>query len=84
MMLNETQIVDLWLLFTDHNDNVPASLAERYVELLVDFGTGDSLLKKCMGTDPTFDEAIKFYLEEDEDFDDDDDDDDDDDELDLY
>ena len=72
-MLNETQIGDIWLLFADYIDKKHLeTAAERYVDLLADYGVTDRVLQSAAGVDHTLDQAIEYYLdEEDEDEDDD-------------
>jgi len=75
-MLNETQIGDVWLLFADYIDKkVIDSVAERYVELLADFGVTDRILNGATGIDGALDSAIEYYLDEESDDDEIDDDD---------
>jgi hypothetical protein len=65
-MLNETQIGDIWLLFADYLDKKQIEVAaERYVELLADYGVRDSVLEGATGVDGTLDSAIEYYLDED-------------------
>jgi hypothetical protein len=72
MMLNETQVVDVWLLFSDYIDKKQTeAVAERYVELLADYGIRDKVLQAATGTDATLDQAILYYLEDEDDCDDD-------------
>jgi len=74
-MLNETQIGDVWLLFADYIDKkVIDSVAERYVELLADFGVTDRILNGATGIDGALDSAIEYYLDEESDDDEIDDD----------
>ncbi len=64
-MLNETQIGDIWLLFADYVDKKQIEVAaERYVELLADYGVRDSVLEGATGVDGTLDAAIEYYLDE--------------------
>jgi hypothetical protein len=64
-MLNETQIGDIWLLFVDYIDKKQVDVAaERYVELLADYGVRDSVLEGATGVDGTLDTAIEYYLDE--------------------
>lgn len=66
-MLNETQIGDIWLLFVDYVDKKQVeAAAERYVELLADYGVRDSVLEGATGVDGTLDTAIEYYLDQDE------------------
>jgi hypothetical protein len=72
-MLNETQIGDIWLLFVDYVDKKQVeAAAERYVELLADYGVRDSVLEGATGIDSTLDAAIEYYLDEDSQEEDDD------------
>ncbi len=71
-MLNESQIGDIWLLFADYVDKKQLEVAaERYVDLLADYGVSDRVMQSAMGVDNTLDQAIEYYLDEDEEDDDD-------------
>lgn len=73
-MLNETQIGDIWLNFVEYLDKKQVeTVAERYVDLLADFGVSDRTFKGAIGIDDTLDTAINYYLNEDEYEEDDDD-----------
>ena len=73
-MLNETQIGDVWMLFSDFIDKKQVeAAAERYVDLLADYGVSDRVLQSASGVDPTLDQAIEYYLDEEGEEDDDDD-----------
>jgi hypothetical protein len=72
-MLNESQIGDIWLLFADYIDKKQLEVAaERYVDLLADYGVGDRVLESATGIDGTLDSAIEYYLDEPDAEDDDD------------
>jgi hypothetical protein len=72
-MLNETQIGDIWLLFADYIDKKQTdAAAERFVDLLADYGVSDRILQNATGVDSTLDQAIEYYLEDDEEDEDDD------------
>lgn len=72
-MLNESQIGDIWLLFADYIDKKQLEVAaERYVDLLADYGVSDRVLESATGVDGTLDSAIEYYLDEDEPEEDDD------------
>jgi hypothetical protein len=65
-MLTEQQIGDIWVLFSDYIDKKQfEAIAERYVDLLADFGTTDRIMQGSMGVDPILDQAIEYYLDED-------------------
>ncbi len=71
-MLSETQIGDIWVLFSDFIDKKQLEVAaERYVDLLADYGVSDRTLQSAMGIDGTLDAAIDYYLHEPSDEDDD-------------
>jgi len=73
-MLNETQIGDIWLLFSDFIDKKQMeAVAERYVDLLADHGVSDKVMQSAAGVDPILDQAIDYYMDEDDAGDDDDD-----------
>ena len=66
-MLNETQIGEVWMLFSDYIDKKQLDIvAERYIELLADGGVRDRTLQAAIGTDTVLDHAIEYYLEDDE------------------
>lgn len=65
--MNEDQIADIWLLFKEYTDKkAHESLAERYVDLLADHSVSDRTLKDAIGHDDVLDEAIEYYLDQDE------------------
>ncbi len=71
-MLNETQIADVWILFSESIDKKIIDVAaERYVDLLADFGTSDRVLEGATGVDAVLDQAIEYYMDEDSEDDDD-------------
>lgn len=73
-MLNDSQIVDIWILFKEYLDKKQVDIvAEKYVDLLADYGVSDEVLEECIGNDNDLDEGIKYYLEVDYTDDDDDD-----------
>lgn len=74
-MLNETQIGDIWMLFSDFIDKKQIeAAAERYVDLLADYGVSDRVFQSAQGVDNTLDAAIEYYLDEPDAADDEDDD----------
>ena len=74
-MLNETQVGDIWLNFVEYIDKKQLeTVAERYVDLLADFGVSDKVFQAATGVDETLDQAIGYYLNDDEEIEEDDDD----------
>lgn len=75
-MLNETQIGDIWMLFADYIDKKQLdAVAERYIDLLADYGVSDRVLQSATGVDGTLDNAIDYYLDEEDAADDEEDED---------
>ena len=71
-MLNEAHLGEVWVLFADYIDKKQIDLvAERYIELLADFGISDQSLQTLNGNDQHLDQAISYYLEDDDVVDDD-------------
>jgi len=63
--MNENQIADIWLLFKEYLDKKTLeTVADRYVELMADYGVTDKALAGVTGTDETLDKAIEYYLDE--------------------
>ena len=66
------KIGDIWMMFADYTDKKQVeAAAERYVELLADYGVTDRVLQASTGVDPILDQAIEYYLEQPSDEDDD-------------
>ena len=65
-MLNESQIADIWIMFKEYIDKKQLDIvAEKYVDLLADYGVSDDVLEEVIGTDNELDDAINYYLEND-------------------
>ena len=65
-MLNESQIADIWIMFKEYIDKKQLDIvAEKYVDLLADYGVRDEILEEVIGTDNDLDDAINYYLEND-------------------
>jgi len=63
--MNDNQIADVWLLFKEYIDKKEvAAIAEKYVDLLADYGVKDKVLEGARGADADLDHAIEYYLEE--------------------
>ena len=70
--MNESQIVEVWQLFKEYTDKKSVEIAaERYVDLLADYGIGDDTMISVLGTDSILDQAINYYLDLDDDLTDD-------------
>jgi len=63
--MNDNQIADVWLLFKEYIDKkILDTVADRYVELLADYGVNDATLEMATGHDEILDKSIEYYLEE--------------------
>ena len=72
--MNDEQIQEIWMMFKEHLDKKHVdTAAERYVDLLADYGIADHTLIESMGGCTIFDNAVKYYLDDEEEvFDDED------------
>ena len=62
--MDETQIVDIWTVFKEYLDKKSSdTAAERYVDLLADYGVEDHVFMSALGSDATLDAAINYYLD---------------------
>jgi len=65
--MDESQIVDTWTLFKEYLDKKNQDIAaERFVDLLADYGVDDHTLTQVLGSDATLDGAINYFLDVDE------------------
>ena len=70
--MNEEHISDIWTMFKEYVDKKQIELvAEKFVDLLADYGVSDETFKEVLGTDSSLDDAIGYYLDLDNDDDDD-------------
>ena len=62
--MNEEHISDIWTMFKEYVDKKQIELvAEKFVDLLADYGVSDETFKEVIGTDSNLDEAISYYLD---------------------
>jgi len=74
--MNENQIADIWMLFKEYVDKKNLeSVAERYIDLLADHGIPDKVMESATGVDDDLDNAIEYYLDQEDDDEEDYDDD---------
>jgi hypothetical protein len=65
--MNEEQIADIWMTFKEYLDKKHIdTAAERFVDMLADYGVGDEIFKESFGHCSYLDAAIKYYLEMDD------------------
>ena len=66
--MTEDQVADIWNLFKEYLDKKHVSMAaEKYVDLLADYGVDDITFKEAMGHESYLDNAINYYLDLDND-----------------
>jgi hypothetical protein len=71
--MNEQQIGDVWTLFKEYIDKKQLEVvAEKFIDLLADYGVDDHVFKDTLGVDADLDTAIGYYLDIDTDSDDED------------
>ena len=66
--MNEEQIADIWMMFKEYLDKKHVEMAaERFIDLMADYGVSDETFTDLLGTEVALDAAIRYYLEVDED-----------------
>jgi hypothetical protein len=66
--MTEHQLADIWMLFKEHIDKkLQEVVAERYVDLLADYGISDKIFEGATGVDDILDTAIEYYLDQEDD-----------------
>jgi hypothetical protein len=64
---DESVIAEVWTVFKEYLDKKSVeAAAERFVDLLADYGVGDDTMAQAMGADFELDKAINYYLDMDE------------------
>jgi hypothetical protein len=62
--MNDDQIVDIWMCFKEFIDKKQIEIAaEKFVDLIADYGVDDIVLKEALGNDDYLDSAIEYYLD---------------------
>tara|TARA_B100000073_G_scaffold347003_1_gene359976 strand:+ start:515 stop:754 length:240 start_codon:yes stop_codon:yes gene_type:complete len=73
--MDDEHIADIWLTLKEYIDKKHIEMAaERYVDLMADYGVTDEQFNDLLGNDKNLDQAITYYLDMndyDEDYDDD-------------
>jgi hypothetical protein len=66
--MDDEKLADVWMLFKEYLDKKHVEMAaERYIDLMADYGVSDEAFTDLVGTDTTLDAAISYYLDLDED-----------------
>jgi len=62
--MDDEQIVDIWTSLKEYLDKKHVEMAaEKYVDLMADYGVNDETFQQCFGHCYTLDNAIKYYLD---------------------
>jgi len=72
-MIEGSQLVEIWQLFKEYVDRKQSMdvVAEKFVDLMADYGVDDEEFQNALGADDDLDQAIQYYLDaesEDEDY----------------
>jgi len=63
-MLDSNKVIELWQFFKEYLDQKQLEvIAEKYVDLLADYGVSDVELQDAIGHDDILDDAINYYLD---------------------
>ena len=63
-MLDSNKVIELWQFFKEYLDQKQIEvIAEKYVDLLADYGVPDEELQDAIGHDDTLDDEINYYLD---------------------
>jgi hypothetical protein len=63
-MIDSNKVVELWQFFKEYLDQKQIEvIAEKYVDLLADYGVPDEELQDAIGHDDNLDDAINYYLD---------------------
>jgi hypothetical protein len=62
--MEESQIADIWMMFKEYLEKKNVEIAaERFVDLMADYGVDDETFTNLLGTDRDLDTAISYYLD---------------------
>ena len=62
--MDESQIVDIWTMYKEYLDKKHIEMAaERFVDLMADYGVDDHVFVSCLGNCSILDSAINYYLD---------------------
>ena len=66
-MIDGRLLTELWEFFKAHADKKLIDVkAEKYVDIMADYGVEDDAFKEALGSDEDLDGAINYYLDLDE------------------
>ena len=64
-MIEGSQVVEIWQFFKEYVDRKQPMdvVAEKYVDMMADYGVEDDELQNAMGADEDLDQAIQYFLD---------------------
>lgn len=64
-MIEGTQVVEIWQFFREYMDRKqPVEvIAEKFIDLMADYGVEDEDFQDALGADDDLDRAIQYYLD---------------------
>tara|TARA_E500000318_G_scaffold98987_2_gene100724 strand:+ start:119 stop:337 length:219 start_codon:yes stop_codon:yes gene_type:complete len=64
-MMEGTQVVEIWQFFREYMDRKqPVEvIAEKFIDLMADYGVEDEDFQDALGADDDLDRAIQYYLD---------------------
>jgi len=68
-MIEGSQLVEIWQFFKEYMDRKQSMdiVAEKFVDLMADYGVEDEEFQNALGADDDLDKAIQYYLDVDQD-----------------
>jgi hypothetical protein len=62
--MDESQIIDIWTMFKEYLDKKHVEMAaERFIDLMADYGVDDQTFISSLGSCSILDSAINYYLD---------------------
>ena len=64
-MIEGSQVVEIWQFFKEYVDRKQSMdvVAEKFVDLMADYGVDDEEFQNALGADEDLDQAIQYYLD---------------------
>ena len=64
-MIEGSQLVEIWQFLKEYVDRKQPMdvVAEKYVDMMADYGVDDEELQAALGADEDLDQAIQYYLD---------------------
>jgi hypothetical protein len=64
-MIEGSQVVEIWQFFKEYVDRKQPMdvVAEKYVDMMADYGVEDEEFQNAMGADEDLDQAIQYFLD---------------------